>query len=363
MALTETLSLSLRLRRAGFSLQVALTLPPSGVVALVGPSGSGKSTLLRAVAGLERPQAGFVRWGEEVWFDGARGIHRPPQRRRVGMVFQDYALFEHLTVAANVGFGVPRGRRAAQVRRWLEALQLTALAQAYPRQLSGGQRQRVALARALAPEPRLLLLDEPFSALDAPLRGALRAQLADLVRRWPRPVLLVSHDLEDARRLASWMGVLVDGRLVRFGETQAVFRRPGSAACARLLGWRNLLPLQYAQGRWARGAWGAVELPEPPPPGATWVAIRPEHVRLRPLRPEGLMGRVLRIDELGAVRAVSVRLPDGTELEVHRPWDEPLPAPGEAVSLQVLRSGPQALPELPKAPVLDSPCPRASSGG
>lgn len=332
-------------RRGDFHLRFELGFPAGGVTALLGPSGSGKSTLLRLIAGLERPQAGRIRHGDTLWFDSDRAIHLPPRRRRVGFVFQDYALFDHLTVTANVGYGLPRAQRAVAVGRWLERLDLSACARRYPHQLSGGQRQRVALARALAPKPEVLLLDEPFSAVDGPLRQTLRAELQQVLAGAARSVVLVSHDLEDARHLADQVGVLVDGRLERFGSTVEVFAHPGSGAAARVLGWCNLLAVQSSAGPHVTGAWGEVTLDCTPPAGTAWLGVRPEHLRVdRPGR-VGLSARIDRIIECGAVRSIQCRLADDSRVEVHRPWDEPLPAPGEAVTLVPLGAGLQALPE------------------
>jgi len=337
----------LRWQRGCFSLDAALELPP-GITALVGPSGCGKSSLLRLLAGLDRPTAGFIHQGERIWFDAERGVCLAPQRRRVGLVFQDYALFDHLTVAENVAFGVPRAGRRAQVRRWLRRLGLEEMAGRRPHQLSGGQRQRVALARALAPDPDLLLLDEPFSALDGYRRADLREGVAALVEAAPRPVLLVTHDLDDARCLARWTAVMVDGRLLRHGPTAEVFRDPGSAAAARVLGWRNLLPLTDLRRGRAWGAWGSL-----PVPGsgrweaAQWLALRPE--RLRPARPGegGLRARVRHIHETGAVRVLVASLEDGSTVELHRPWDTPLPAPGEPFTIAVPPGATEVLPAWP----------------
>ena len=337
----------LRWARGDFSLDAALELPP-GVTALVGPSGCGKSSLLRLLAGLERPADGFIRLGDQVWFDAGRGVCLAPQRRRVGLVFQDYALFEHLTVAENVAFGVARPGRRARVRRWLRRLGLEELAGRRPHQLSGGQRQRVALARALAPDPDLLLLDEPFSALDGHRRAGLRDGLAALLEEAPRPVLLVTHDLDDARRLAPWTAVMVDGRLLRHGPTAEVFRDPGSATAARVLGWRNLLPLTDLRGGRAWGPWGTLPVSgSAEGETAQWLALRPE--RLRPARPGegGLRARVRHIHETGAVRVLTAVLEDGSPVEMHRPWDTPLPAPGEPFTIAVPPGAALVLPAWP----------------
>lgn len=194
-------------------LDVDLRLGP-GLTVVTGPSGAGKSTLLSALAGLLRPRAGRVVLGDEVLVDVDAGVFVPPHRRRVGLVFQSLALFPHLTVLENVAFGVDVGDRQATARVWLERMRVGGLAGRAPSTLSGGEAQRVALARALAARPRLLLLDEPFSALDVPLRRALGGELKALVGETGLPTILVTHDAEDAalgdRRLRMDAGRVVD---------------------------------------------------------------------------------------------------------------------------------------------------------
>jgi molybdate transport system ATP-binding protein len=228
------LSIDLSLPRRSFDLELRLEVGGE-TVALVGPSGSGKTSLLRAVAGLARPSAGSVLCGEEVWFDAARRVDRRPEERSVGYVFQEYALFPHLTVAQNVAFG--RGRVDGLLRR----LRIDHLAGAKPGELSGGERQRVALARALAREPRVLLLDEPMAALDPHTRGTVRAELHDLLRELALPTLLVTHDFEDAAALANRVGVLADGRLRQLGTAADLLGAPVDPFVARLAG-ANVLP-------------------------------------------------------------------------------------------------------------------------
>ncbi len=190
-------------------------------VVLYGPSGAGKSQTLKCIAGLTRPDAGHVRLHGQALFDAAARIDLPARERGLAYVFQDYALFPHLTVAQNIAFGLqrgwrnpPRGLRDAAVERWMAAFELMPVARHYPEQLSGGQRQRTALARALVAEPRALLLDEPFAALDPALRARLRDELADLQTRLAIPLLLITHDPEDVRRFGDEVLALRDGRLV-----------------------------------------------------------------------------------------------------------------------------------------------------
>ena len=217
------------------SFSLELTLEVGGTVALVGPSGAGKSTVLRAVAGLVRPSAGRIAAGGDVWFDAAARVDLPPDRRRAGLVFQDYALFPHLSVRANVEYA----RRHA-AGEYLERFRIAHLADAKPGELSGGEKQRVALARALARGPEVLLLDEPLSALDAHTKAAVRAELHELLAALELPVLLVTHDFEDAAALAQTVGVLVEGTLRQLGTPRDLVAQPADAFVASFTG-ANLL--------------------------------------------------------------------------------------------------------------------------
>ncbi len=322
-----------RLQRGAFEVDVALSLPSDRVTALLGPSGSGKTTVLRALAGLERPQQGYIVSAGQIWFDARRKVYVPPQRRRIGLVFQDYALFDHLSVAANIGYGLPRRLRAARSTEWLQRLQLTELAGRYPHQLSGGQRQRVALGRAMAPEPDVLLLDEPFSAIDASLRHELRRQLREVIVGTHRPVLIVTHDLDEARNLADRVCVMAHGRVLRSGDTREVFDDPQSRAAAQVLGWRNLLAVNYVVGQAAFGPWGQITVENTVPQKGAWIGIRPEHIRFAQGGIKGLKATVVAITEQGAIREIECRCVDGMPLYVQRPWDEPVPAPGSEVQL------------------------------
>jgi molybdate transport system ATP-binding protein len=225
----DALRLDLVLPRRAFDVELALDVGRE-TVALVGPSGAGKSTVLRAVAGLERAR-GRIRLGEETWLDSDRRIDLPPERRSVGLVFQEYALFPHLTVARNVAFGAGRARPDL-----LERLRIDHLAGAHPPDLSGGERQRVALARALAREPRVLLLDEPMAALDPHTRTRVREELRSLLADLALPALVVTHDFEDAAALASRVGVLVDGRLLQLARPDELVARPADAFVAGFAG-------------------------------------------------------------------------------------------------------------------------------
>jgi molybdate transport system ATP-binding protein len=232
--------------------ELALALEVEGTVALVGPSGAGKTSALRVVAGLVRPPRGRVALGGEAWLDADRGVWLPPERRRVGLVFQDYALFPHLSVRGNVAYGA----RDRPVDDLLERFRIAHLADARPRELSGGERQRVALARALARDPAVLLLDEPLSALDAHTKATVRAELAELLRGLGLPALLVTHDYEDAAALADEVGVLVDGTLRQLATPAELVARPQDAFVASFTG-ANLL---RGRARRTDGALTAVRL-------------------------------------------------------------------------------------------------------
>jgi molybdate transport system ATP-binding protein len=210
------------------------------VLVLFGPSGSGKTTILRCLAGLERPQEGFIRFGDEVWFDAASGVDRPPQQRRLAYVSQDYGLFPHLTVEQNIRFGMDAA--SDNVEKLLRSVHLEGKGFRFPRELSGGERQRVALARALARAPRLILLDEPLAALDLPLRGPMRRELRHFLRSIEVPTVIVTHDRVDALTLGDRMAVLSGGYIHQVGAVHEVFSRPGDLAVAASVGVETVIP-------------------------------------------------------------------------------------------------------------------------
>ncbi len=215
--------------------ELTLALDVARTVALVGPSGAGKTSALRVVAGLAHPVSGRVELGSETWLDVERGIDLRPEERRVGLVFQEYALFPHLTVRANVAYG-----SHGPVDALLERFHIAHLAEARPDRLSGGERQRVALARALAREPAVLLLDEPLSALDAHTKAQVRGELSELLRSLDIPTVLVTHDYEDAAALADEVGVVVDGSLRQLASPAELVASPRDAFVASFTG-ANLL--------------------------------------------------------------------------------------------------------------------------
>jgi molybdate transport system ATP-binding protein len=222
------------------------------LLALVGPSGSGKSTILRCLAGLHRPAGGFVRCGGEAWFDAAAAVDVSPQRRRVGFVFQHYALFPHMSALGNVMVALgdlPAAKREEKAREWLARVNLDGLDARRPVELSGGQQQRVAIARALAREPQVLLLDEPFSAVDQVTRRKLIRQLIQLRRSLDIPIILVTHDLEEASLLADRMTVLQHGRTLQTAPPAEMLAQPASALVARLTDQPNLFVGQVLRHR------------------------------------------------------------------------------------------------------------------
>jgi iron(III) transport system ATP-binding protein len=295
-------------------------------VALLGPSGCGKTTFLRLVAGFEVPDEGAVYIaGEPV----AGPSWRPPERRRVGMVFQDYALFPHLSVADNVGYGLPRRGRGARVAETLELVGLAGLGARFTHELSGGQQQRVALARALAPEPAVVLLDEPWSNIDPLLRGAMRDELAAILRRAEVTVVLVTHDREEAFSVADRIALMRAGTIVQAGTAEDVYFAPASRWAAEFVGAANLVPGRAEDGL-VETLLGRFHAPNDQP-GDVEVLVRPELLELVP-DPAGA-GEVVSREFRGHDVFYRVRLADGMTLCSQRPSTEAV-ALGERVTLR-----------------------------
>ncbi|MGA8222857.1 MAG: sulfate/molybdate ABC transporter ATP-binding protein [Candidatus Acidiferrales bacterium] len=235
------LAIQLEKTLAEFTLDVAFEAGGEPL-SILGPSGAGKTMLLRCVAGLERADRGRVTLNDRVLFDSGQHIGVPARERRIGMLFQHYALFPHRTVAENVGFGLPQltaSERNARVSSLIARTHLTGLEQRFPRDLSGGEQQRAALARALAIEPEAMLLDEPLSALDTHLRSQMEAQLQETFAAFRRPALLVTHNIEEAYRMSKDLLVLSRGRVVASGPKETILRRPPTLEVARLTGCKN----------------------------------------------------------------------------------------------------------------------------
>ncbi len=296
---------------------VSFEVAPGELLCLLGPSGCGKTTTLRCVAGLETPEEGTIRLGDQVLAEGARGVLVPPYRRRFGMVFQSYAVWPHLTVLENVRYPLRFGRRlsrdamTARAREALGLVRLTGFEARYPHQLSGGQQQRVALARALAMEPAALLFDEPLSNLDAKLREEMRVELADLRTRLKVPALYVTHDQAEAMALATRIAVMHEGRIRQIGTPEAIYREPADEFVATFIGSANLLPGVAETGADAgrvlvRTAVGSLAARTPSPvvrDTRVVVAIRPEQIGVHREAPAGdtaIAAEVVKVSFLGA---------------------------------------------------------------
>lgn len=331
----STLSLFIRKRLHTFTLDVQLEVK-NEILVLFGPSGAGKTTVLNAIAGLVTPDEGEIRLDDLVFFrrrPGERPVNLPARRRRVGYVFQHYALFPHMTVLENVAY--PLWRRPEARRRALELLvdmRIDHLADRYPHEISGGQQQRVAIARALAANPRVLLLDEPFSALDLAVRERLQRDVRRLQRALGLPVIYVTHRLEDAFAVGHRLAVLREGRLEQVGPIEEVFRRPASRAAAEIMGIRNLFRARVVTVDPHRLLldWNGLVLEAVPQPVTDdWVTayIRPEDVKIlypdRPLtgavRHNCVEGLIVEARQQAAFRQLHVRLANGQEIEVRFP--------------------------------------------
>ena len=347
---------------------------PGEVLALVGPSGAGKSTALRCVAGLASPAEGRVACTGAVWLDRAAGVDVPPHRRAVGLVFQDYALFPHMTAEENVAAALghrPRGERAVRARELLATVHLAGLEDRRPARLSGGQRQRVAVARALARDPAVLLLDEPFSAVDRVTRRRLQAELVALRRRLSLPVVLVTHDLEEAAMLADRMCVLHRGRGLQTAPPAEMLARPASAEVARLLDLRNLFRgvVEGHDGgagatflRWGGRVLEAAHAPSFAPGAAVdWLAPASHlvlHRRDRPSRGERenpVGGRVVELLRFGEAVQITLDVgdPDGGTLALSMPTHVAARnglAEGVWATISILREGIHLMPQEGRSP-------------
>ncbi len=304
---------------------ITLDVPQGGLVAVVGPSGCGKTTLLRTIAGLVRASSGEIRIGRRMVT--THGIHLSPERRRVGWVPQDAALFPHLTVAENIAFGLGGGNRTArrtarghEVQRLLDLVNMAELADRVPSQLSGGQAQRVALARALAVSPEVVLLDEPFSALDPVLRNDLRAEVRALLATQQVTGILVTHDQAEALSIADYVAVMREGEILQYGPPDEVYQRPRSPWVAGFVGDSVFLP-----GIWRSGnvdcslgsldcEWMPPELPAPDDGDAVAVLIRPEQLVLGAATADSVIATVTTVSYSGHDALLQLRLDDGTRV-------------------------------------------------
>lgn len=322
---------------------VGMAVRSASLLALLGPSGCGKTTLLRIIAGLERSDTGMVRVGDRVLADD--GTHLPPERRRVGLVFQDWALFPHLSVAANVGYGLGRSSdREARTERALEMVGLAGLGERRPGTLSGGQQQRVALARAIAPEPSVLLLDEPFSNLDTSLRAKVRSEVHELLVGLGITTVIVTHDQEEAFVLGDEVAVMHEGRIVQQATPAELYRRPSSPWVATFVGDANLVP---GEGRGASALTPLGDVPlEASADGPLDVLVRPEECRIS----RGGDARVELVEFYGHDTVYVVDLADGTRLRV-REGSAPSAARGDEIAVSYVGGPTIAYPA--GSPVVD----------
>jgi molybdate transport system ATP-binding protein len=374
MAEAASLSLAVEQRLpGGFTIAAAIdvALGPGAVLVLFGPSGAGKTTILRQIAGLARPDTGTIRFAGDVWCDTAAGIWMPPQVRRVGLVFQDPTLFPHLTVRGNICYGIRSPRSRSDLGLTLDQtglgieeietmLGIGDLKNRYPRALSGGEAQRVALARALAPAPRLLLLDEPFAALDAPARLRLRRELTALLQTTGTPAILVTHDRSEALAMGDIMAVVIAGRTRQAGPVADLFSRPADADIAASLGIDAVIP-----ARVAAASGGVVEVSigdillhvaerEPIAPGTfVYACLRAEDVTLEARAPgqasarNHLAARVISIASEGPIDRVTLDCGFALDaLITRRSREEMRLAPGAQVTAAIKATSVHLIPRL-----------------
>lgn len=333
---------------------VDLDVEHGEILCLLGPSGCGKTTTLRLIAGFDAPDAGTIQIGGRTVY--GTGVNESPEKRRVGMVFQEGALFPHLTVAQNIAFGLGRARnRKEQVGAALRMVGLEGYDARYPHQLSGGQQQRVALARALAPEPDLILMDEPFSSLDRSLREQLRTEVRAILRERGATVVCVTHDQEEAMQLGDRVVVMNEGRIEQLGSPEHIYHHPDSRFTAEFFGTADFLPA------WQDGDFLACEVgrmswppfwPTPwPKHRALQIMVRPDCMDILP-DPAGDC-TVMRREFLGAFHMYGVALPSGQEVQVLKSHVEDV-EPGSRVWI-ALREGHRLLPFIDGRAFFDGP--------
>jgi len=326
---------------------VDLDVPAGGITAVLGSSGCGKTTLLRVIAGFLRAEGGSVAFGDRIVAGDGRFV--TPQKRRVGYVPQEGALFPHLDVISNIAFGLPRSqRRGAHLAGMLDLVELPkAVANRFPHELSGGQQQRVALARALAPNPTLVLLDEPFSSLDAGLRESTGRAVARALRTAGATAVLVTHDQGEALSLADEVAVMRDGRIAQVATPNEIYLSPVDPGVAAFVGGAAILPA-YISGTEAKCALGTIEVPPRSIQGEALVLVRPEQIGIGDVASGGVEARVSDVSYYGHDTAVHLDLvPDGPSV-IARTAGRGVPARGAVVSLAV--SGPVTVFELSSQP-------------
>jgi iron(III) transport system ATP-binding protein len=333
----ETRGLTMAFGEARVLRGVDLTVAAGSLVALIGPSGCGKTTLLRCLAGLERPLAGTVRIGDRTLVDA--GVFVPAEKRHIGMVFQDGAVFPHLSVARNVAYGLSRRdpERDDRVAQTLALVGLADLRDRAPATLSGGQLQRVALARTLAPRPSVILLDEPFSNLDAPLRAELRADVRRLLSAIDATGVFVTHDREEAFAVGDEIAVMDRGVVAHQGSPSSLYELPATRAVAEFIGDANFVP-GTAVGDAAETPIGHIPLHERAA-GPVEVMIRPERIRVR----AGDIATVERIEYFGRDATLHLRLDGGAALRC-RAMGAPRHAPGDRVGVEFVGAPTVAYP-------------------
>ena len=327
--------------------KVSLSVAPGQVTCLLGPSGCGKSTTLRIVAGVDRQDAGSIAVDGRILSDAR--LHLPPEARSIGLIFQDFALFPHLSVSSNISFGLsgPKSEKLRRVNEMLERVHLADFADAYPHELSGGEQQRVALARAIAPRPRVMLMDEPFSGLDNRLRDGIRDETLDILKDEETAVLLVTHEPNEAMRMADEIALMRDGKIVQMGAPYNVYNAPVDKQAAAFFSDINVIR-GVVQGALTDTPFGAFLAPGVPDGTEVDIVIRPQHLRIdfdregrgpNPTPEDGVPARgiVVRSRYIGRESLVEFRMDhDGSILKATVP-SVFLPTPGTALWLMIRR--------------------------
>ncbi|MDO5690229.1 MAG: ATP-binding cassette domain-containing protein [Tissierellia bacterium] len=332
-----SMKIDLNRKIGGFQLDLSF-ISSKRIVSVLGASGSGKSMTLKCVSGLVKPDRGVVHVDDSIYFDSEKGINLPTRERRIGFLFQNYALFPHMSAIENIKFGIREGKHKEQIaERMLKDFYLEDLGDRYPSQLSGGQKQRVALARILATDPSLILLDEPFSALDGALRRRMEDEIIGKIREFDIPILFVSHDRNETYRISEDVLILNHGQMEVFGDKEEVFHRPKTLAAARIVGFENDSALEkWEENKCYAADYGLwLNLPKRSGRDAGHIAFRAQDLRLKPPSGDNALEVIHVNREIHGATALLSAENSKKSLRIELPESAAIPKLGEIVGIEL----------------------------